>query len=210
MSLNYTTLQSTVLAQAVHAELTAEVTQFIRMCEAMIRREVRAYEVRTTIGESSRVALGVYNLSGKVQAVRAIYKAAADGSTYALENVGLQGIRMIPATADVMYYAVSGQTIEFRGVPGTGVSMEAVHHGWPDPLDVTPTNDLLTNYEDMYVYGTLFHLYNFTQDLELAQSSLSVFLDCADKLNQANGALIGGGSIMPGYNFGHIRMGKGY
>jgi len=210
MSLNYTTLQANILADAVRPELTAEVLLFIRRAEAMIRRKVRAFETRTTILEAARIAAGVYNLSGQVQNVRAIFAAAADGSTYALENVGLQGIRIVPSTADVMYYAVSGQTVEFRGVPGAGISFEIVYMGWPDPLDVTATNVLLTNHEDLYVHGALFYLYTYTQDLELAQASLSIFMEAANRLNEFYGSLIGGGSVMPAYNFGHIRIGKGY
>ena len=210
MSLTYTTLQSTVLAQAARTELTTEVLQFIRMCESMIRAEVEAFETRTTLVEADRSSGGVYNLSGQVQEVRAIYATDDQGETYALENVGLAGIRIIPSTADVQFYGISGQTIEFRGVPGTDASLEIVYYGWPDPLDTTATNTLLTNYEDLYVYGTLFHLYNYTQDLELAQASLSVFTAAVDRVNRSNAARNGGGSVMPAYNFGHIQAGSGY
>jgi hypothetical protein len=210
MSLNYTTLQSTVLAQAVHTELTTEVVQFIRMCESMIRREVTALELRSTLDETDRSSGGVYNLSGQVQEIRQIYATASDGSTYALENVGLAGIRMLPADSDVQHYAVSGQTVEFRGVPGTDAELEIVYFGWPDPLSVTDSNELLTNFEDLYVFGTLFYLYNFTQDLELAQSALSVFTDAVEKINRATSRRIGGGSVLPAYNFGHVRTSTGY
>jgi hypothetical protein len=145
-----------------------------------------------------------------VQTIRQIYETASDGSTYALENVGLAGIRMLPSDADVQDYAVSGQTVEFRGVPGTDEELELVYFGWPDPLDTTATNELLTNYEDLYVFGTLFFLYNYTQDLELAQSALSVFTDAADKINRATARRIGGGSVLPAYNFGHVRTSTGY
>ena len=210
MSLNYTTLQSTVLAQAARADLTTEVVQFIRMAEAMIRREVKAFEVRTTLEEADRSSGGVYNLSGQVQEIRGIWGTASDGTSYTLENVGLAGIRSIESDATPLYYAVSGQTVEFRGVPATDASFDLVVFGWPDPLATTSTNSLLTNHEDLYVYGTLFHLYNYTQDLELAQAALSVFLDAADKVNQLNGRLIGGSSIQPAYNFGQISTSTGY
>lgn len=210
MALNYTTLQSTVLAQAIHTELSAQCPQFVRMCEAMIKREVRAFEVRGTVGESQRSSLGLYNLSGQVQEVRAVYATGPAGNTYALENVGAEGIRMLPDSADVQHYCVSGQTIEFRGVPGTGASMPIVYFGWPDALEVTATNQLLTDFEDMYVYGTLFHVHNYVQELELAQAALSVFGDCVAKLNKLNGRRSGGASILPAYNFGHINTGSRY
>lgn len=208
--MNYTTLQAAILAQAVHSELTAEVVDFIRRTESMIRRDVRGLELRTTLVEADRSADGVYNLSGRVEKIRAIYAESSSGDTYALENVGLAGIRMLPASAAVQHYAVSGQTVELRGVPGTGDSFELVYRGWPEPLATTATNELLTNHEDLYLYGALFHLYNHTQDLELAQSSLSVFRDAAEQLNRLNGRLTGGGSTLPAYNFGHVRTGRSY
>jgi hypothetical protein len=213
MSLNYTTLQSTVLAQAARAELTAECPQFIRMCEAMIRRKVRAFETRTTLDDSDRgddVTTGLYTLPDTIQEVRAIYAARDGGESYALENVGLAGIRMLPSSADPQHYAVSGSSIEIRGIPGDDAELEVVGIGWPDPLETTATNTLLSNHEDLYVYGTLFHLYQFTQDLELAQAALSTFTDAVDTVNEQIGRRIGGGSVLPAYNFGHVRTGRGY
>lgn len=209
MITNYTTLQAAILAQAVRPELTTEVTQFIQSCEAMIKREVHALETRTTLEEADRISGGVYALSGQVQTVRSII-ATANGDTYRLENVGLAGIRQLSANAPVQHYAVSGQTLEIRGVPATDAEFELIYEGWPDALATTATNTLLTNYSDLYLYGSLFHLYNYTQDLELAQAALSVFGDARDKINEAIAALRGGGSILPAYNFGHVRTAGGY
>jgi hypothetical protein len=209
MITDYTTLQATILAQAVRPELTAEVTQFIQSCEAMIRREVRAVETRTTLMEADRISGGVYDLGGQVQEVRSII-AAANGLTYRLENVGIIGIRQLPADAPVQHYGVSGQTVEIRGVPATDAELELIYAGWPDPLATTATNELLTGHPDLYLYGSLFHLYNFTQDLELAQASLSVYGDARDKVNEQIARLIGGGSVLPAYNFGHVRTARGY
>ena len=208
--MNYTQLQAAILAQAVRPELTTEVVQFIRGAEAMIRREVLATDTRTTLVEADRISGGVYDLGGQVQNVRSIIASSSNGGTYRLENVGLAGIRMLPADADPQHYAVSGQTVEIRGVPATDAELELIYTGWPDPLATTATNELLTNHEDLYIYGALFHLYNYTQDLELAQAALSVYGDARDKLNDAVARMIGGGSVMPAYNFGHVRIGRGY
>lgn len=210
MSLDYTTLQSTVLADAVHAELTTEVVGFIRRAEALIRRKVHALELRTTLVEADRDTDGIYNLSGQVQSVRAIWAEGPSGDQYALENVGVAGIRQLAANAPVLHYAISAQQVEFRGVPGTDAELELIYRGWPDPLATTSTNELLTNHEDLYVCGTLHYLYRYTQDLELAQAELSAFLDAAEDLNKNTAKLTGGGSVQPAYNFGHVRIGRGY
>jgi hypothetical protein len=210
MSLNYTTLQALILATSAHSELTAEVPGFVRQAEGLIRRVVRAQETRVTLDESDRSSAGIYNLPATIQEVRAVFGESPNGDTHALENVGLHGIRMIDADSDVLHYAVTGNTIEFRGVPGTDEEMEVIGFGWPALLTVSATNDLLTYHEGLYLFGGLHFLYTYTQDLELAQFSLQQFNDTARHVNEMIGRKIGGGSVLPAYNFGHITVGRGY
>lgn len=205
--MNYTELQARILAQSVHPELVTEVVDFIRDCESLIRRKVQALELRYTLDEGDRDTDGIYTLPRQIQTVRRIFGEDAPAG---LENVGLVGIRRLAATDPVLHYAVSGQTVEFRGVPGEDVEHELVYVGWPDPLETTAFNDLLTNHGDLYLYGGLFYLYQHEQELELAQASLSVFTDAANDINEAAARLKGGGSVLPAYNFGQVRTGRGY
>lgn len=209
MSLNYTTLQSTVLAQAKRADLTAECPQFVRSCESMIRRKLQALEFRVTLTESDRVSEGVYSLPDYAQEVRAIF-GTINSNRVKLRDVGLNGINGLAPTDQSQEFAVSGHTVEFRGVPGTGSEFEVVCYGWPDPLATTATNELLDRYEDLYVFGTLFFLYNHTQDLELAQASLSVFEDVVTHVNKMAARIVGNPAAPPTYNFGQIPTGQGY
>lgn len=209
MPLNYTTLQALVLDQAKRADLTTQVVDFIRQAEGLIRREVRAQETRVTLAEADRASDGIYNLPGTIQEVRSIFVPNGDAS-YPLENVGLHGIRMISPSADVLFYAVTGDTIEFRGVPETDFELDLVGFGWPAELSVTSTNDLLSYHEALYVYGALHYLHLYTQDLELAAAAAQTFTGEAIKLNAFIGRKVGGGSVLPAYNFGHITTGRGY
>lgn len=201
MSLDYTTLQSTVLAQAKRADLTTEIVQFIRSCESMIRRKVNALEYRVTLDETDRSSEGVYNLPAYLQELRAIY-GTVNSNRVQLRNAGVHGINGLSPTDESLFYFVSGHTIEFSGVPGTDSEFELIFFGQPDPLATTSTNELLTNFEDLYVYGTLFFLYNHTQDLELAQSSLSIFEDVVRHINKLAQRNIGNPVSPPMYNFG--------
>lgn len=209
MSLDYTTLQALVLSQAKRADKAAQCPQFIRSCESMIRRKVQALEFRVTLTESDRISEGRYTLPSYVQEVRAIF-GTINSNRVKLRDVGLAGINALAPTDQSQEYAVSGHTVEFRGVPGTGSTFTVVCFGWPDPLATTSTNELLTNYEDLYVFGTLFFLYNDTQDLELAQASLSVFEDVVRHVNKMAQRLIGSPTTPPAYNFGQVPTGQGY
>ena len=210
MSYDYTTLQAAIVAKAARADLASECPDFVRLTEGMIRRTVKAFETRTTLGESARVTAGVYTLPDTIQDVRAVYGVNSAGEPFVLRNVGVRGIKMLPESATPMDYAVSGNTVEFRGVPGTDAEFELVGYGWPDPLATTSTNELLTNHEALYLYGGLHHLWIRTQDFELAQQALSLFQDAARSLNEAIHRKVGGNSQLPAYNFGHMRTGRGY
>jgi hypothetical protein len=209
MSLDYTSLQAWILSRAVRPELTTEVVNFIREAEAMIRRKVEAFELRSTLLEADRSSAGLYNLSGQVREVRAVFATDNAGESYPLERVGLAGIRQLRSDADVKHYCVEGQTIEFRGVPGTDAELELHTIGWPDPLATTSTNSLLTYHEDIYTFGALYFLRDYEEDLELAQAALDKFTRAAEDFNKLVRARSGGGSVLPWYNFGQFQIGRG-
>jgi hypothetical protein len=207
MSLTYSTLKTEVLAFAHRPDLTSEVAGFVRLAEGMLRREPRAYEIRVTLDEADRSAEGLYNLPTGILELRAVYLL----DSYALENVGLQGVRMLPAGGPVMHYGVSGTTIEFRGVPATDVEIEIVYYGWPDELSgAADTNWILEQHEALYIYGALHYLYTFTQDLELAAVAHNQFGEALMRVNEQIARRVGGGSILPAYNFGHTSTSSGY
>jgi len=219
VSLDYNGLQDWVVARAVRSDLgrvanggDGSVVNFVREAEAFIRREVDALEVRTTLTDADRGGItttGIYTLpSSRVREVRAAYATDATGQSYPLENAGVAGIRQIRGDADVFHYAVSGQTIEFRGIPAAGASLELVTLGWPDALATTSTNLLLTEHEDIYTFATLAALYEYTQDVELADRARAVARDAASAFNKAVRHRIGGSSTLPFYNFGQIRTSR--
>lgn len=210
MSLDYTSLQTTVLGQAKRADLSTECPQFIRSCESMIKRKVRALELDLiTLDETDRVAEGVYTLPSNLKEVRAVY-GTVNSDRILLTNAGVSGLLAVAPTDPAILYAIHGTRIEFRGVPGTDSEFDILGTGWPDALATTSTNQLLTDFEDLYVFGTLFFLYNHTQDLELAQASLSVFEDVVSHINRLPQRIIGNPAPPPVYNFGAMSTGSRY
>lgn len=203
--MNYGQLKTYVLADAHRTDLTSEVAAFIRRAEGMIRRELVGYELKATIDDDERdtAGEGIYTLPSGVLVLRGVFTTSNSGASYAVENVGAANIRELPASAPVLQYAVRGPKIEFRGVPGTSQSIELHYFGHPDALsDDADENDLLTDHEELYVSGAQFHLYKFTQDLELAQGALDTFTDAIEKLNDAHARKVGGASNLGAYNFG--------
>lgn len=211
MALNYTTLQTEILNVAKRPTLTTEVVSCIRRAEGMIRRELLGYELQVTLDESSRNSAGVYNAPTYLHYVQSISTTDADANEYTLKPVGLNNIYRLSAAASLLEYAVYGDFIEFRGVPATNKEMRCNYIGHPAPLDVTATNDLLTDHEEIYISGALFQLYaGYIEAAELAQGQLDIFNNAVDTLNAAIRRKLGGGVRSYGYNLGNLRTQRGY
>jgi hypothetical protein len=207
--MNYGELKQAIVDYAHRADLADMVPGFVKLTEGMLGRELRAAEQTTnlTLTEAERVAGGVYLMPAGFLEMRAVYFARA-GVQFSLEQVSLAAIRERPSSSPVAQFAVRGRQVEFRGVPATDAEIECEYLARFVALDADgDTNDLLTNHYALYLYGGLFHLYQFTQDLELAQAALDTFRGALDMLNEQAGRQLGGASIGGGYNFG---AGGGY
>jgi hypothetical protein len=196
--MDYGTLKADILATSHRTDLAADVPRFVRLAEGLIARELKsAYQsIQATLTETERVDAGVYSLPAGLLEVRGVYY---DGSQ--LGQVAVTRIRRRPAAAAVREFAVVGENIEFRGVPPADAILELDYFGrfaaLSDDLD---TNAILERHEALYLYGSLFHLYQHTQDIELAQAALDTFTDAIDKLNEAEGRKLGGAAVAGAYN----------
>jgi hypothetical protein len=208
--MDFGTLKTTVLDYADRTDLDGQVAGFVALTEGLIRRDLQAMPTTATLDDSDRTgtSTGVYTLPATLDVVRAIYGTDPNGSEYLLQQVGLAELRDLRSTDSVRYWTQNGDTIEIRGVPGALASFTLHYLGHPVPLSGdSDTNDLLTNHEALYVYGSLFHLYQYTQDTELAQAALDTFSDALEKLNNAAGRKLGGGRVRNPYTFGPLRRG---
>lgn len=204
--MTYAELKAAVLADCHRPDLTAEVAGFVREGEGMIRRGLKySLPLSATLDESDRVSEGVYTLPSGLLIVRAVY---TDDAPEGAEQVSLASIRVLPASAPVLKFCVIGDTIEFRGVPGTDEEIELQYMGMPAALSADgDTNDLLTDHETLYKSAASFYLYKHTQDLELAQGELDTFTAALDQLNEQQARKLGGATIAPAYHFGPVTRG---
>jgi hypothetical protein len=200
-------LKTMVLDYAGRSDLSAQADGFVLLAEGLIKREMVADVYTATLDETDRVAGGVYTLPAGVVEVRVV--RITDGSAQrALEQKSLAELRTLPSASAMSWFAVNGPTIELRGVPETDAEIELHYFGHPVALDADgDENDLLDEHPALYVYGSLFHLYQYTQDVELAQAALDTFSDALRKLNEAAGRKLGGASVRGPYYFGPVTRG---
>lgn len=199
--MNYGELKQAVMDDTHRADLTADIERFVRQCEGMIRRQLTAYLLTSTITDSDRVSDGLYDLPVRSLLIRHIMLQGRQGD--ALVRVAPGAIRRLDSTADVLQYAQYGTNrIEFRGVPGASQVFDILYYGTPAPFSADgDENDLLTDHESLYMAGSKFFLYLHTQDRELAKDNLDIFNSMVEDLNEQIASKIGGASVTPTYNF---------
>ena len=199
--MNYGELKQAILDDTHRPDMSDHVERFIRQCEGMIRRDLVAYTLTTTMTDSDRASDGLYNLPARVLQIRDLKLQGRQGD--GLIRVSPGQIRRLDSTADVVQYAQNGDgTIEFRGVPGTTDVFDLLYYGSPVPFSSdTDENALLTDHESIYMEGSKVFLYTHTQDLELAGASGNLFDQMMDDINEQMARQIGGATIAPTYNF---------
>lgn len=198
--MNYGELKTAILSDSHRTDLSGEVARFVRECEGLIRRDLTAYPLRTTLTDTNRIADGLYSVPGTLVQTRSIHLQGRQGD--ALTRVAPGHIRRLDLTAEPLQYAQNGDnTIEFRGNPSVDHVFDLLYYGTPDPfVDDNDENDLLTDHEGLYMSGSLFYLYLHTQDRELASDQLDIFVSIINTLNDQVARQIGGSGIAPVYN----------
>lgn len=199
--MNYGDLKQAILDDTHRADLSTHVARFVRQCEGMIRRDLTAYLINTTLTDSDRVSDGLYNVPGRLLVVRDIKLQGRQGD--GIVRVSPGQIRRLDATADVVQYCQNGDgTIEFRGVPGAADVFDLLYYGTPAPfVDDADENDLLTDHETLYMAGSKFFLYQHTQDRELAADEAQLYNGIISDLNEQISRKISGAAVAPSYNF---------
>ena len=199
--MNYGELRQAIIDDTHRPDLTALVPRFVRQCEGMIRRDLLAYLLNSTITDSDRIADGLYNLPVRILQIRDIIPQGRQGDS--LQRVAPGNVRRLDSSADVIQYAQNGDgTIEFRGTPSDTDVFDILYYGTPAPLTAdSDENELLTDHETLYMAGSKFFLYLNTQDRELANDELDIFNGVMGTLNDQMARKIGGANIAPAYNF---------
>ena len=196
----YADLQQAIITDTHRADLAAEIPRFITLCEGLIRRELKAYELLYTLTSADLVNDGIYTLPGTAIDLRSIHLVGRQGD--GLQRVMPNAIRRLSTSADVVQYAQYGDgTIEFRGYPSDTATFDVRYFGTPAPLADVPTNTLLTDHEGLYQSGASYYLYLNTQDRELAQDQANTFDAIMERINEQMARKISGGNVAPTYNF---------
>ena len=199
----YADLQQAIIEDTHRPDLAALVPRFIRECEGLIRRDLVAFLLASTLTDADRAAADspIYTLPPGVLIIRRIALQATHATE--IERINLGSIGRFSVSGRIAVYAEAGdQTIEFRGTPGDSVIFDLNYYGVPAPLvNDLDTNTLLDQNETLYKSGAMFFLYQNTQDRELAADQQDIFEGVINTLNEQVSRKIGGAKIAQSYNF---------
>lgn len=198
--MNYLELRAAVIAESHRTDQTANAAMFIRRAEGLIRVNLDAYPLSTTLTDADRSGptSGRYTLPEGLRRISQVF--ASDG--YPLTKVSRTAIDPQAAGCPVRTYADYGVSIIVSGVPAAASALALEYMGVPNALALdTDTNALLTAHETLYVEGALFYLYKFIEDDAAAQVHFDLFTSYVTALNDQYGEKTGGAVTSGGYNF---------
>ena len=164
---NYTELKASVADFLNRGDLTSVIPDFITMTESEFNRTLRVsnMSVRTRAPLNTQYLklpdgfIGMRNIDLLTDPVTPLsYKN--------LQNLDIH--RANDATGKPLYYSILQNNIEFAPVPDGAYTLEIVYYQKVPPLSVNPTNWLLDNHPDAYLYGALMHSAPYLQADERA------------------------------------------
>ena len=105
-------------------------------------------------------------------------------STRALEARDDTAITFAPTSgSDPLYYMIRNGAIEAR--PFRSGSYTLSYFSIPQLDADNPTNDVLANFPQLYIYGALIEVHTWTQDIEQRNLALSTYADEIKLINRA-------------------------
>lgn len=161
-----TTLHTAIANWLARTDLTSRIPEFIVLCEAKLRRELRALDMETTTTSFSINAEFV-NVPTSFLAVRS-FQTSLGGRRYSLKLLPDEAqTNNYPDTGAPQFYSVVGSQFRFAPRPDATYTATLVYYLAFTALNPTPgsdTNWILTNHPDAYLYGSLLEAEAFLQD----------------------------------------------
>lgn len=182
----YNELQAAVASWINRSDLTASIPDFIRLGEAMIRRDIRARDQLTNY--TATLTSEEVALPDDLVEIRRV-KASVNGYPKTLEYVAEDVYDTQPNASVPTFFTVDGNTLKVRG------GSTAVLNYWAayDALEDTATNWLLTNSPDVYLFAALIEAHDFVSDTDGVLKYAERYKRAATEFNNNEKlALVGG------------------
>lgn len=181
---NYTQLKSAIADFLNRDDLTAVIPTFISLAESRINREVRHWRMENR----ATATLNDQYVALPPRWIAPIRLTLTDSPTYELEVVSQAQMldrrsQALDEAGRPQYYALTQGELEFFPTPNENYTLEMTYYEALNALsDSNADNWLLTNYPDVYLYGSLIHSAPYLSDDARAQTWAALYQSSIDAL----------------------------
>jgi len=189
MAINtYSTLQTAIANWLDRDDLTNRITEFIALCEARFGRKLRIRLMETTTTASTAAgtrsyALPTSYLSGRVFSLNTTPITPLEYLTpEMMDRLWAGSISGKPLT-----YTIVGDNYHLGPAPDAVYTIEIIYYKQVDALsDAAPSNTMLTNNPDVYLYGALLEAAPFLQNHPDIPVWKGAYDDAIDNIQKAD------------------------
>lgn len=190
----YDELKTSIANWLNRDDLTAVIPDFISLAEADINRKVRHWRME----ERATATLNAQYEALPAKWIAPIRLLLLGDPAFDLmpagqaEMSGMRGKSNTPGRP--RFYALTQGELEFYPTPNDDYDLEMVYYEKPDPLSASnATNWVLTNFPDVYLYGSLVHSAPYLADDQRAQTWAALYQAAIDLvINDGQEAKLGG------------------
>jgi hypothetical protein len=196
----YTELKSAVADWLNRTDLTAVIPSFITLAESQFNQDERLRNKRSIVRATATFNaeyealpgdyLEMLNLTNEttVPFQKLQYISLNQWDDYKRDFITLQ----VPK-----YYTIVGNQIQLLPIPGADITAEMVYYAKITALtDASPTNWVLTNHPEVYLYSTLLQAAPYLKDDDRIGTWNALLEKSLDNIHQADDRAMYAGSVI--------------
>ena len=169
---NYTELKTAIADFLNRDDLGSVIPTFVSLCEAQVNRQIRHFKMenRATATVSEQY---LTRPTDWLETIRMTVEADTTRQVELISRAALVDMKAqtLGATGAPRFYTNSEDSFELYPVPDGDYSVEVLYtQKIPALSDSNPTNWLLTDHPDVYLYGALVHSAPYLQEDGRAQT----------------------------------------
>jgi hypothetical protein len=186
----YTNLKSTIANYLNRDDLTAYLGDFITLTEARLNRELRVREMVNTDTSITTVAgTQSYALpTGYIEATTVIFQSDPYCTLRFMSNSDFYNkYNASQSRGKPTYFTILGSNILLGVAPDTATTLQINYYKTLTALsDSNATNDILTNYPELYLYGSLAESAPFIMQDERINTWATLYKEAIKNANETS------------------------
>lgn len=162
----YAELKQNVVDFGKRADAESKIDTFIDLCESQINRDLRVTEMDVSDTGTTSTSVRYVSLPARCLDLRQIL-ITVDGNQYELDSASnINGMSINPQAGVPCRYVITNR-IELDRLSDQAYTLTYQFYQGVNPLSSSnTTNDILTNYPEIYLAGTMVQYYLWARQLE--------------------------------------------